>query len=162
MRKLNPRQSRSRTGLPRVEEQAGTYFVTFSLRPKSERLSFPEREVVFDIIVFGHEKRYDLHAAVVMPDHVHILFQAALSPSLSFSLSKIMHRIKGLSAYKVNRLRGRKGPLWLSRYHNRLINSDKEYRQKLRYIIDNPVRSDLTETPDEYPYLWYRGKEYSE
>jgi len=142
-----------------MEKPAGTYFVTFRLRQISHRLSIPERKVVFDIVVAGHKNRYDLHAAVVMEDHVHVLLQAAVSLTRTFPLPKIMHRIKGFSALQVNKLRRRKGALWQARYHNRLIASAHEYSQKLNYIVDNPRRAGLAADPNEYPCLWYKGKD---
>ena len=92
-----------RPRMPRFEEKAGTYFITFSLKRRLMQLSPLERQEVYNIIRQGHGLRYDLYALVVMPDHVHIILHAIAEES-PVSLPTIMHHIKGFSAFKINKL----------------------------------------------------------
>jgi hypothetical protein len=108
----------ARPGMPRVEEPGGTYFVNFSLLDESTALTPAEREAVLLVILESNLKKYYLHAVVVMPTHIHMVVQA-LADGVPVPLPKITHHIKGFSSYKVNQLRGSKGPLWLPRSHNR-------------------------------------------
>jgi REP element-mobilizing transposase RayT len=140
-----------------MEAAGGTYFVNFSLLRDDDVLTPPEREAVFAVIREGHVSRYELHAAVVMPTHVHLILLAVVGDA-PVPLPKITHHVKGFSALKVNRLRGRKGALWMPRSHNRLLITDYEYRQKLKYIYENPRRGQLVKDPEDYPFLWYLGK----
>ncbi len=144
--------------MPRVEEPGGTYFVNFSLLDELTALTPAEREAVLLVIMESNLKKYYLHAIVVMPTHVHMVVQA-LADGVPVPLPKITHHIKGFSAYKVNQLRGAKGPLWLPRSHNRLLISKYEYEQKLNYIYENPRCAELVDNPFDYPYLWFIGKD---
>jgi len=143
--------------MPRIEEKGGTYFINFSLLRDSDVLSEAERETELKIIKEGDGQRYLLYGVVVMPTHVHLVLQA-LSDGEPVPLPKITHHIKGFSAKKVNELRGTKGALWWPRSHNRLIVSERELRQKLNYIFEHPRRAGLVKDPNEYPHLWYPGK----
>ena len=139
--------------MPRVEEKGGTYFISFAMDRSLEPLSPAERQVAFEVITSGNELRYRLIIAVVMPDHVHILLQAVAHDG-PVGLSKVMHHIKGFSALKINRLRGRKGPLWEGRSHNRLIYSKMEFEKMMRYVYENPREGGLSDNPEDYPYMW--------
>src|SRR5216683_1208881 len=88
-----------RRNLPHWTLDGSTYFVTFRL--KIGTLSLEERQLVIAHLLSGHEKFYQLAAAVVMPDHVHLL----LCPLPGFTLSRIMKGIKGVSARKINQRR---------------------------------------------------------
>ena len=62
-----------RRRLPHFQKADTPIFVTFC---KLNRESFPPqaRDVVLKHCMHEHGKRIDLHAVVVMPDHVHLLF----------------------------------------------------------------------------------------
>ena len=63
----------TRRHLPHLEKQDRTYFVTFST---VRRLVLPPkaRDRVLACCVHDHKVTYWLEAAVVMPDHVHMIF----------------------------------------------------------------------------------------
>ena len=91
----------------------------------------------------------DSMAYVVMPDHMHWLFQL----SAEHSLSAVIRLLKGRSAIAVNRVSGRKGPVWQAGFHDHGIRMDEDLRMLARYIVGNPVRAGLVAQPGEYP-LW--------
>jgi hypothetical protein len=144
--------------MPRKEEKGGTYFVNFSLLRDDDVLLEAERDAVLKVITEGENQRYRLFGAVVMPTHVHLVLQA-LADGVPVPLPKITHHIKGFSAKKVNELRTSKGALRRPRSHNRLIVSERELKQKLNYIFENPRRAGLVKDPKDYPHLWYPGKD---
>jgi REP element-mobilizing transposase RayT len=46
-----------------------------------------------------------MHGAVVMPDHVHLVFTPLRDPSPArYGMAEIMNGIKGASAHSVNRM----------------------------------------------------------
>ena len=63
----------TRRNLPHIQTPGKTYFVTFRLR-QQDRLSPAERSIVLEACRFWDGSKLDLHACVVMPDHVHLLF----------------------------------------------------------------------------------------
>ena len=81
----------------------------------------PFSEAARDVIL-GHcarrsnGRRFDLHAAVVMPDHVHLLL-TPLSDSKGwpYPLPAILKSIKGTSARSVNKLLENTGPVLAGR-----------------------------------------------
>lgn len=78
-------------------------------------------------------------AWVVMPDHVHWLFQLGAQ----HSLAKLIHGFKGRSARRINRRNKTTGPLWQRAYHDHAVRSDEDARTMARYIVANPLRAGL-------------------
>ena len=60
--------------LPHYEQPHGIYHVTFSTRERRV-LTPPARTIVLNALQHFHGQRYQLLAACVMPDHVHVLLQ---------------------------------------------------------------------------------------
>jgi REP element-mobilizing transposase RayT len=106
------------------------------------------------ILVAEMRKLHDegvLHsmAWVVMPDHLHWLFQIGDS----LSLSEIVKRLKARSAIAINRQLGRQGAVWQKGFHDHALRDDEDLRAVARYIIANPLRAGLVEHVGNYP-LW--------
>jgi len=89
-----------------------------------------------------------------MPDHLRLAGQLG-----DTSLSKVMHALK---SYTANRLAdpGVDTPIWQQGYHDHALRGDEDYKVKLRYLIENPVRAGLVERVDDFPYFilpsWWR------
>ncbi|MFZ5451089.1 MAG: REP-associated tyrosine transposase [Thermodesulfobacteriota bacterium] len=143
--------------LPHWQFPGSLYFITF--RVKSGIISEIERKIVLDAIKHFHTIRYWITCAVVMPDHVHLLLKPVVSESgTDFSLSKILQGIKGFSAREINKSRGTKGVLWLDESYDRIVRDYDEYLEKWNYIRENPVKAELWEGPEDYPFLWEPGE----
>jgi len=145
-----------RRDLPHLQRPGKTYFTTFTTH---HRWILPAsvRGAVLDHCLHDDSKKYELHAAVVMPDHVHLLFTPmADANGDDFSLAEIMSGIKGSSAHTVNRLLNRRGRVWQSESFDRLLRSDESARSKADYILDNPVRRGLAAQAADYPWSWPR------
>ena len=93
------------------------------------------RDAVTEPIMHFDGDRYDIHAYVIMPNHVHVL----TSPLPGFPLDKTVQSWKRYSAHDINMLTCRTGSVWESRYFDRLIRSVGDYGAKLDYIIGNPA-----------------------
>ncbi len=129
----------SRRKLPHYRVEGAIYFITFRLRRGS--LIRDEIRLVLDHIREGDGRFYDLIAAIVMPDHVHLV----LRPSDGMSLQRIMKGIKGVSARKINLGRGSAGELWQDESMDHIIRDAKDFEGILRYIQDNSVKAGLAE-----------------
>jgi REP-associated tyrosine transposase len=91
--------------------------------------------------------RYDLHAYVVMPNHVHIL----LNPHLP--LAKISGVIKGVAARDINGRLGRFGkPLWQYESFDHWVRNSAEFERIRHYIEWNPVRAGLVARPEDWKW----------
>ncbi len=133
-----------RRNLPHWNIDGSTYCVTFRL--KQGTLTAAERKLVIEHLKAGHGKYYQLAAAIVMPDHVHLL----LRPENDFALSRIMKGIKGVSARLINQARSTLGSLWQDESWDRIIRDEEEFAEMLQYMADNPTKAGLVTTIEEY------------
>ena len=142
-----------RRNLPHIETFNATYFVTFRVW-KYPYLPPAARSIALRHCLFEDEKRIELHACVIMPTHVHLLFTALEDESgYPFSLARIMKSIKGVSARHINKLLGRRGQLWQDESFDRIMRAG-EFQNKLEYIITNPISAGLVEKLGQYRWLW--------
>jgi len=109
------------------------------------------RSIVLEHIV--KEKRYALHCAVVMPDHVHMLFTLRRDDGHEYPMAEIMHSIRGASAHRINKLLGRRGAVWEEEFFDRLLRYG-EFEGTVNYICSNPVRARLVQNELDYAWVW--------
>src|SRR5438128_2071970 len=99
-----------RRRLPHIQKTGRALFVTFC-KLNSEPFPPSARDLILHHCLHDDGQRYTLHAAVVMPEHVHLLFTALQdSDGCPYELHKIMKLIKGVSARSVNRSMKTNGP----------------------------------------------------
>lgn len=147
-------RSAYRRNLPHLQIEGKPLFVTFST---ADRWVLPEsvRSIVLQHCLHDHGTKLWMHAAIVMPDHVHLIFGALRdSAGKSYGLAEIMSGIKGASAHRINRMLGRKGSVWQDESFDHVLRHDESVREKAQYICENPVRWGLVMKPDEYKWLW--------
>ena len=72
------------------------------------------------------------------------------------TLSKIIHSIKSYSSNRINKVLGRKGSFWLHENFDLIIRSEADWQEKVRYIIENPLKKELVDKPESYEWLWVR------
>jgi putative transposase len=94
--------------------------------------------------------------ALVMPDHVHMIFTPLvdLEKSEVVSLARITKAIKGTSARLINRRRGGPGRVWQEESFDRVLRVSEKLGEKIAYILDNPVRAVLVASSANYHWLW--------
>ncbi|MDT8391635.1 MAG: transposase [Lentisphaeria bacterium] len=97
------------------------------------------REAVQNCLCKFDGERLHLHAAVIMPNHIHALIE----PVEGHDLSKLLKGIKGAAAREANKLLGTTGTFWLEESYDHIVRSQKQYEHFLRYIDDNPVKAKL-------------------
>jgi putative transposase len=69
---------------------------------------------VLESCLHDNGAKFDLRVAVVMPDHVHMIFTPQINAQAMevCSLAEIMDAVKGASAHKINKALGRNGRVW--------------------------------------------------
>ena len=87
---------------------------------------------------------YDLVAFTIMPNHVHILFKQ------KSSLPTIMKRIKGATAFAINKILDKKGRFWEENYYDRLIRDDSHFAKIYDYIKYNAVKANLKNAEERF------------
>ena len=93
----------------------------------------------------------DIHAYVLMTNHVHLLATAKTVGGLS----KAMQMIGRYYVQYFNHCYRRTGTLWEGRYKATLIDSEAYLLTCMRYIELNPVRASMVAHPSEYPWSSY-------
>jgi len=140
--------------LPHYQKAGRIRIITFC---KANRIPFtPEaRSAILHHCLHDNAKRYDLHAAIVMPDHVHLLLLPLRDEKgWPYSLPTILKLIKGTSARSVNKLSDSRGPVWQEESFDHVLRSQESFEEKLEYLRQNPVRRGLVRKPEDYKWLW--------
>jgi len=140
--------------LPHYQKAGRVLFVTFC---KTNRIPFTPkaRDAILHHCLHDNGKRYDLHAAVVMPDHVHLLLMPLRDEKgWPYSLPTILKLLKGISARSVNKLSGSHGPVWQEESFDHVLRSQESFEKKLEYLRHNPVRRGLVNKPEDYKWFW--------
>ena len=96
---------------------------------------------------------YDLHAFVMMANHVHLLVLPRVNPS------RFLQSVKGYTAREANRLLGRTGqPFWQAESYDHWVRDDGEWERIKAYVENNPVKAGLVANAEDYPWSSAAGK----
>lgn len=95
----------------------------------------------------------EIHAYVLMTNHVHIL----MTPLERDSASELMRRLGQRYAQHFNRVHKRTGALWEGRFKSCLVDSETYLLRCHRYVELNPVRAGMVRRPGEYAWSSYRA-----
>ncbi len=110
---------------------------------------------MLECCLYQNEKMARIHAAVVMPEHVHLIVTPKLDGAGGpYAVLEIMQNIKSISAHRVNRLLKRKGGVWLRESFDHVLRSSEKLEERIEYVRQNPVRRGLCNAPEEYRWLW--------
>jgi REP element-mobilizing transposase RayT len=93
-----------RRNLPHLQRDAKPHFITCVTKHRAE-LPVWSRAIVLGCCTHDHDVRYDLHPAVVMPDHVHLILTPLVDPARMqvVPLPEIMKALKSTAAHIINR-----------------------------------------------------------
>ena len=89
-----------------------------------------------------------LHAYVLMDNHVHLLVTAPQSGAIAAFMQKLGRQYDG----QFNARHRRTGTLWEGRYKARLVDDDAYLLRCVRYVDLNPVRARITDDPTRVPW----------
>lgn len=142
-----------RRKLPHYQPDFKAFFITFSTH---RRWILPEsvRPIVIDVCLAGDHNKFRLYALVVMLDHVHMVLEPKCDANGPVSIAEIMQAIKGASAHRINKALGRRGKVWEEESFDRALRREESIRDKVEYILGNPVGAGLAANPLEYRWLW--------
>jgi REP element-mobilizing transposase RayT len=99
--------------------------------------------------------RIHLYAAVIMPDHVHLLFLPLRDENdRPFAMVDILQCLKSTTAHRINKLLHVAGPVWEEESFDHVLRSDESLQEKCEYIRQNPVKAGLVARPQDYRWLW--------
>jgi len=144
-----------RRKLPHLQCDQKPHFVTFCTY---QRWILPEcvRAIVLESCLHDNGTNFDMKIAVVMPDHVHMIFTPLvdLEAKAVCSLAQIMDAIKGASAHRINGTLGRRGRVWQTESFDHVLRSSESLDAKIAYLLENAVRRGIVNIWSDYPWIW--------
>jgi putative transposase len=133
----------------RLISPPGTYFVTFSTFQRRRFFIVDSYARLFLKTLYGYRRqgRFQLHAFVLMPDHVHLI----ITPALEITLERAMQFIKGGYSHAVGIEISRR-EIWQKGFTDHRIRDWQDFVGHSLYIHQNPVVAKLVENAAEYRY----------
>jgi putative transposase len=100
--------------------------------------------------LYGYRRqgRFDLHAFVLMPEHVHLL----LTPAPGVTLERSIQFIKGGYSHALGVELERKGEVWQRGFTEHRIRDGEDFNAHRNYIHENPVKRGLVASASDYRY----------
>ncbi|MGM9699565.1 MAG: BREX-1 system adenine-specific DNA-methyltransferase PglX [Prevotella sp.] len=92
------------------------------------------RKIVEDSILHFNGEKYNIHAYVIMPNHVHVL----LSPIGDNQVQSIVGSWKKFSAHEINKMLNQTGSVWERESFDRMVRGNEDFEAKFKYIEANP------------------------
>lgn len=136
----------------RIEYEGALYHVTS--RGNEKRKVFFSRkdyEKFKEYLANAIEKfGFVLHGYVLMTNHYHLIIETPEK-----NLSKIMHYVNSSYTTYTNVKRKRNGHLFQGRFKAIVVDRDSYLLELSRYLHLNPVRANMAEKPEDYPYSSY-------
>jgi len=134
----------------RFSSPSQVYFVTTVTLGREAYFDFScGRQIVQEMRHVHDEGLLESLAWVLMPDHLHWLFQLKEGTDLP----GVMKLFKARSARRANQFLGRRGTVWQRAYHDHALRKEEDVHQIARYIVANPLRAGLVKRIGDYP-LW--------
>ncbi len=141
-------------------------------------------ELLHEVVLnAGDIKNHIVYQFCIMPDHVHILCKTKWSPHRTLEkvhcgdwgmngathfrnvpfpgcgadkkqthrsdVSDFIQSIKGTFSRKMHT-----GHIWQRRFHDEIIQTEKQLRSAIDYIAYNPIKEELPEKWEKYPYQY--------
>jgi len=133
----------------RLISQPGTYFVTFSTFQRRRFFIVESYARLFLKTMYAYRRqgRFDLHAFVLMADHVHLL----LTPAPDTTLERAVQLIKGGYSHAVGIEISRR-EIWQRGFTDHSIHDAHDFAGHFFYIHQNPVMDRRVANPAEYRY----------
>ena len=110
--------------------------------------------LVQDAFLFFDGVRYRLLAWVVMPNHVHVLFQ----PMEGWTMARIVASWKSFTGRRLSSLLPESPRsnavhrVWHREYWDRFIRDERHLHAAREYIHNNPVKAGLVRCPEEWEW----------
>jgi putative transposase len=138
----------------RIEYPGAVYHITSRGNEKKNVFKDDGDREAFLRILSHVNKRYHwiCHAYCLMDNHYHLLVE---TPEGNLSLG--MRQLNGVYTQAYNQQHSRTGHLFQGRYKAILIQKDSHLLEVCRYVVLNPVRARMVETPDAWKWSSYRA-----
>ena len=111
-------------------------------------------KIISDTLHYWHKQRYDLVAFTIMSNHIHLIIDTWDTENYVKTVTTIMQSIKRHTARQSNILLNREGQFWQHESYDHLIRNEKEFKNIISYIAQNPVKAGLVTDWRDYPHTF--------
>ena len=100
--------------------------------------------------LYGYRRagKFELHAFVLMPEHVHLL----LTSAEAITIGRAVQLIKGGYSHALGSEIGRRREVWQRGFTDHRIRDERDFMQHVQYIHQNPIKRGLVADASEYRY----------
>ncbi|MCQ8881277.1 transposase [Pseudoalteromonas shioyasakiensis] len=98
--------------------------------------------------IYYLEDKVETICFVLMPDHLHWIFQ--LRPQQK--LSAVIKLYKSMVTMSIRKRKGRKVVVWQSNFYDHQIRDENDLIHQARYVVANPLRAKLVKHVGDYPF----------
>jgi putative transposase len=136
-------------------QEPGAYYNVGVRGARQLPISFDDRDRRFYRWLFAmtiHRFGWRCFAWCLMPNHVHFAIQIT-----KVNLSNGMYVLNHGYACWLNRRHGYSGHAFDRRFYATEVKSDSHLLELARYIVLNPVRAGLCESPEQWPWSSHRA-----
>jgi REP-associated tyrosine transposase len=153
-----------------VEQWKRTFSLTDSwldLKPTVSHLHDPQlAQIIVDAFYHFAGQRYDLLGFVVMPSHIHWVFQPlqlwidSLEEKawVRTARERIVHSVNRHTAFECNKVLQTKGEFWQHESYDHWVRDADELERILLYIEGNPVKAGLAGSPEHWKFSSARDR----
>lgn len=105
---------------------------------------------VLSLVANSHD--LDCHAYCLMTNHYHLVMTTAAA-----NLSAAVRNLNGMYAQWWNRRHDRIGHVFQGRFGAQIIQEDAYFLTVCRYVVLNPVRAGVADTPEDWSWTSYKS-----
>jgi REP element-mobilizing transposase RayT len=122
-------------------------YVTVCVSKRRQLLARPEIvELLLDC--WRRSDHWIIGRWVVMPDHLHLFCAPAKSPQIPLKLWMQFWRNQSTRRWPYPDEK----PVWQRDFFDRQLRSGESYHQKWLYLWENPIKENLVQKPEEWPF----------
>lgn len=136
----------------------GTFFFTVNLQNRSSDLLVARIDALRAAFARARRDRpFELIAAVVLPEHLHVLWQLPLGDADNATRwrqikSLFTRQVEAPAHVRPSQAHRREAGIWQRRYWERAIRDERDLRAHIDYIHYNPVRHGRVERARDWPH----------
>ena len=150
--KTNRKPKGNRLRIGRVSETNRIYLITsVTYQRKPIFKDFNNGRIIVHSMRHFHDRQKAITLTyVIMPDHIHWLFQLGQYQDLN----SLINQFKGYTSLMINRANGiTEAKTWQRGFHDHALRKEEDVKSIARYVIANPLRAGLVKNIGDYP-LW--------
>ena len=129
----------------------GTYYtITLATYKRTPILTIQDiPNIIYDTFDWlENDKQLKWMCIMVMPDHIHAVFQLGNKKTLS----ELVQSFRRFTANKINKRLSRTGAIWQANFYDHGIRHEESLNEIIRYCYENPVRKNLVVRAEDYPH----------